>query len=409
MRGNPDIAAARTRYNRRLAAGEGRLRDRANSGDMATDQKQDYYDVLGVAREATPDEIKKAFRRLAMQYHPDRNKEAGAEARFKQVNEAYEVLSDPEKRAMYDRYGHAAAQGDNPFARGFDGFGFGGLGDIFDAFFGGQQGRAQRGPQRGADVRRTVTISFEDAVFGIEREIEVMTAEICTACNGLRAEPGTQPERCGTCNGTGELRKVQQSIFGQFVNVAMCDRCRGEGRVVGTPCRNCKGVGREKRKRKLSVKIPGGVDHGSQMRLSGEGEIGANGGPRGNLYVQINVKPHDVFQRDEDDLLLELELSIAQASLGDEVQVPTIEGEPHTLRVPAGTQTGEVFIVRGKGVPHLRGSARGDMIVRASVVTPKGLTKEQKDLLKRLAESMGQDVKPQEDRGFMGKIKDALG
>jgi molecular chaperone DnaJ len=376
---------------------------------MATEQKQDYYEVLGVPRTASAEDLKKAYRRLAMKYHPDRNSEPGAEARFKQVNEAYEVLSDQEKRAMYDRFGHVGAAGENPFARGFDGFGFGGLGDIFDAFFGGAQSRSHRGPARGADVRRTIMLSFEEAVFGVEREFEVQTAEVCTACNGLRAEPGTEPKRCPACNGSGEVRRTQQSIFGQFVNVTACDRCRGEGRIVETPCRQCRGTGREKKKRKLSVKIPAGVDSGSQMRLTGEGELGTNGGPRGNLYLQLNVKQHEVFRRDEDDLLLDLDLNFAQVALGDEVGVPTIDGEAHELRIPAGTQTGELFIVKGKGVPHLRGNGRGDMIVRANVLTPRNLSKEQKDLLKRLAESMGSDVKPQEDRGFMGKIKDALG
>lgn len=377
---------------------------------MATDQKQDYYDVLGVPRNASPDDLKKAFRKLAMQFHPDRNSEPGAEARFKQVNEAYEVLADPEKRAMYDRFGHAGTQGGaDGFARGFEGFGFGGLGDIFDTFFGGAQSRGQRGPSRGADVRRTMTLTFEEAVFGIERDIEVQTPELCSVCNGLRSEPGFEPERCSQCNGSGELRRVQQSIFGQFVNVVMCDRCRGEGRVVTHPCKNCKGLGREKRKRKLQVKIPGGVDDGSQMRLSGEGEIGNHGGPRGNLYIQLHVKPHDLFRRDADDLVLDLDLNFAQVSLGDEVEVPTIDGDGHELRIPAGTQTGETFVVRGKGVPHLRGGGRGDMLVHVNVTTPKHLSKEQKDLLKQLAASMGSEVKPQEDRGFMGKIKDALG
>ncbi|MDE3096116.1 MAG: molecular chaperone DnaJ [Chloroflexota bacterium] len=377
---------------------------------MATESKQDYYDLLGVPRNASADAIKKAFRRLAMQYHPDRNADHGAEARFKEVNEAYEVLSDPERRAMYDRFGHAAAQaGDNPFARGFEGFGFGGLGDIFDAFFGGANGRSQRGPVRGADLRRSITISFEEAVFGAEKTFDVTTAEVCGTCNGLRAEPGTQPERCPQCGGSGEIRRTQQSIFGQFVNVTMCDRCHGEGRVVNTPCRHCRGTGREKRKRTLSVKIPGGVDNGSQMRLTGEGEVGAQGGPRGNLYLAINVKPHEVFRRDEDDILLDLDLHFAQVALGDVVEVPTVDGQPHELRIPAGTQTGELFVVRGKGVPHLRGGGRGDMIVRANVVTPKDLSKEQKELLRRLAASMGHDVKPQEDRGLMGKIKGALG
>ncbi|HZP56629.1 MAG TPA: molecular chaperone DnaJ [Dehalococcoidia bacterium] len=377
---------------------------------MATDRKQDYYDVLGVPRNAGADEIKKAFRRLAMQYHPDRNKEPGAEARFKEVNEAYEVLSDPERRAMYDRFGHAAAQGgENPFARGFEGFGFGGLGDIFDAFFGGSGARAQRGPVRGADVRRSITLTFEEAVFGAEKKFDVTTAELCSVCNGLRAEPGTQPERCPQCNGSGEIRRAQQSIFGQFVNVTMCDRCRGEGRVVNTPCRNCRGTGREKRKRSLSVKVPAGIDHGSQIRLTGEGEVGAQGGPRGNLYLAINVQPHELFRRDEDDILLDLDLNVAQAALGDEVEVPTVDGEPHEIRIPAGTQTGEAFVVRGRGVPHLRGGGRGDMIVRVNVVTPRNLSKEQKELFRQLAESMGTTVKPQEDRGFMGKIRDALG
>ncbi|MHB8375561.1 MAG: molecular chaperone DnaJ [Dehalococcoidia bacterium] len=377
---------------------------------MATDRKQDYYDLLGVPRNASADAIKKAFRRLAMQYHPDRNADDGAEARFKEVNEAYEVLSDPERRAMYDRFGHAAAQGgENPFARGFEGFGFGGLGDIFDAFFGGANGRTQRGPVRGADLRRSVTIGFEEAVFGAEKTFDVTTTEVCSVCNGLRAEPGTQPERCPQCAGSGEIRRTQQSIFGQFVNVTMCDRCRGEGRVVNTPCKHCRGTGREKRKRTLSVKIPAGVDNGSQMRLTGEGEVGGQGGPRGNLYLSINVKPHEIFRRDEDDILLDLDLSFAQIALGDAVEVPTVDAQPHELRIPAGTQTGELFVVRGKGVPHLRGGGRGDMIVRANVVTPKDLSKEQKDLLRRLAVSMGHDVKPQEDRGLMGKIKDALG
>lgn len=377
---------------------------------MATEQKQDYYDVLGVARGASAEEMKKAFRRLAMQFHPDRNQEAGAEARFKEVNEAYEVLSDPEKRALYDRFGHAATQGGaDGFARGFEGFGFGGLGDIFDAFFGGAQGRTQRGPARGADARRSMTLTFSEAVFGVDKEFDIQSAELCSVCNGLRAEPGTEPERCAQCGGSGEVRRAQQSIFGQFVNVAMCDKCRGEGRVVTHPCKNCRGIGREKRKRRLSVKIPAGVDDGSQMRLTGEGELGNHGGPRGNLYLQLNVKPHEVFRRDEDDLILDLDLNFAQVGLGDEVDVPTIDGEPHSLRIPAGTQTGETFVVRGKGVPHLRGGGRGDMIVHAIVTTLANPTKEQKELLKQLAASMGTTVKPQEDRGIMGKLKDALG
>jgi molecular chaperone DnaJ len=254
-----------------------------------------------------------------------------------------------------------------------------------------------------------VTLKFEEAIFGVEREVEIQTAELCPSCSGLRSEPGTQPEKCPQCAGSGEVRRVQQSVFGQFVNVAMCDRCRGEGRIITTPCKNCKGSGREKRKRKLQVKIPAGVDHGQQMRLSGEGELGNGGGPRGNLYVQLNVQPHEIFRRDEEDLMLELDLNFAQVALGDIVPVPTIDGEPHELRIPAGTQTGETFIVKGKGVPRLRSNGRGDLIVHANVVTPKNLSKEQREMLAKLAESMGVQVKPQEDRGFMGKIKEKLG
>src|SRR3990170_334883 len=267
---------------------------------MAT-TKQDYYDILGVPRSATPEEIKKAFRRLAMKYHPDRNKSGDAHDRFKAINEAYEVLSDPERRAMYDRFGHAGAE--SPFgARGFEGFNFGGFGDIFDAFFGGATAR-RREPRRGVDLRQQVTLTFQEAAFGAEKTIEVTSTELCAKCNGLGAEPGTEPERCANCGGAGEVRRAQQSIFGQFVHVAACDRCGGEGRVIKQPCRQCRGSGRERRSRRLQVKFPAGIDDGAQMRLSGEGEPGVLGGPRGNLYLLVSVKPHKLFQRDGDDLV----------------------------------------------------------------------------------------------------------
>jgi molecular chaperone DnaJ len=369
---------------------------------MAT--KQDYYDILGVPRSASQEEIKRAFRRLAMQYHPDRNREDGAEGRFKGINEAYEVLSDPERRAAYDRFGHAGLE--SSFGRGFEGFGFGGFGDIFDAFFGGT-GVRRRGPQRGADVHRSITLKFEEAAFGCEKKIEVKREEICSACNGLRAEPGTEPERCTSCDGTGEVRRTQRTIFGQFVNVATCSRCGGEGRVVRDPCRRCGGSGREERTRSIEVKIPAGIDSGSQLRLSGEGDMGHYGGPRGNLYISVNVRPHKLFRRDDDDIVLDLELNFAQAALGDELEIPTLDG-PLNVKIPAGTQSGEVFVMRGKGVPHLRSSGRGDLLVRAHVATPKSLTPEQRRLFEQLAESLNSSVTSQDDKGLINRIKDAL-
>jgi molecular chaperone DnaJ len=370
---------------------------------MAT-TKPDYYDVLGVPRNATPEEIKKAFRKLAMKHHPDRNKGADAHDRFKEINEAYEVLGDADRRAMYDRFGHAGAE-QGFSGRGFEGFSFGGFGDIFDAFFGGTT-QARRGPRKGSDLRQRVTLTFEEAAFGAEKTVEVPSVELCESCNGQRAEPGTKLERCGNCDGTGELRRVQTSVFGQFVNVAMCDRCRGEGRTVPHPCTACRGSGFEKRTRKLQVKFPAGVDDGNQMRLSGEGEAGQLGGPRGNLYIQIAVKPHKLFQRDGDDLVYSLELNVAQAALGTEVEVPTLDGAEQ-LRIAPGTQGGEVFVLKHKGVPHLRSHGRGDLLVHTHVSTPKNLSEEQKRLLAELAESLGTPLSP-DDKSLLGKIKDAL-
>ena len=362
--------------------------------------KRDYYEVLSVPRGAGQAEIKRAFRRLAMQYHPDRNRDEGAEERFKEINEAHEVLSDPERRAAYDRFGHAGAEG--AFARAFDGFG-----DIFDAFFGASATR-QRTPERGADLRLGLAISFEEAVFGCEKEIEMERTELCSACQGLRAEPGTDVERCPSCGGSGEVRRVQRSIFGQFVNIAPCGRCGGEGRVVGQPCRRCRGTGREKAGRRLKVSIPAGVESGSQMRLSGEGEMGRYGGPRGNLYVLLRVQDHALFRRDEYDIIYDLPVNFAQAALGDEVEVPTLDG-PRPVRIPPATQSGELFSLRGLGVPHLRGSGRGDMLIRVQVVTPTRLSEEQKRLLLKLSESLGAAVTPQDEKGLLEKIRDALG
>ncbi len=370
--------------------------------------KRDYYEVLGVLRGASAEEIKRAFRRLAMQYHPDRNKESGAEAKFKEIGEAYEVLADPEKRSAYDRFGHAGLQGMD-FGRPFEGFDFGGFGDIFDAFFGGSTtGRRPREAQRGADRRSDLEVSFEEAAFGCEREIEVSRIERCGRCGGSGSEPGAQVARCATCDGSGQVRRVARSFFGQFVNIATCSQCGGRGRIVTQPCGECRGNGRQRRQRGLLVKVPGGVTDGSRMRLTGEGDAGFNGGSPGHLYVSINVSPHPFFQRDEDDLIYVLPVNPAQAALGCEAEIPTLEGDLASLKVPPGTQNDRVFVLKGKGVPRLHGSGRGDLHVRASIVIPTDLSEEQRDLLRRLAESFGTPVSPDGDKGILGKIKDAL-
>lgn len=368
--------------------------------------KRDYYEILGVPRNAAPEEIKKAFRRLAMQYHPDRNKDGDAERRFKEVGEAYEVLSDAEKRAVYDRYGHAGLNGQE-FGRGFEGFDFGGFGDIFDAFFGGGNGARTREAQRGADRRVDVEVEFEEAAFGAEKEIEIERTERCVRCGGSGSEPGSQPARCASCEGSGQIRRVSKSFFGQFVNVVPCPQCNGEGRIITNPCKDCRGAGRQRKRRKLVVNIPAGVGDGTRMRLSGEGDVGANGGGPGNLYVTIHVRPHLFFQRDEDDLVYDLEMNPAQAALGFDAEIPTLEVQATTLKVPAGTQAGQVFVIKGKGVPRLHGGGRGDLLVRATVVVPTHLTDEQRRLLRQLAESLGTPIP--EDKGLLGKIKDALG
>jgi molecular chaperone DnaJ len=368
--------------------------------------KRDYYEVLGVSRNASPDEIKKAFRRLARQYHPDVNKESGADTMFKEINEANEVLSDPEKRAVYDRFGHTGPMG----GMGFDPFSSGDpIGSIFEAFFGGatSQRQAQRGPQRGADLRYTLSISFEEAVFGAEKEIEYRRHESCPACRGSGAEPGTDPVRCPKCNGLGEIR--QRAPFLNMVTVMTCDQCRGEGTVIAIPCRECRGEGRLRQPRRLTVKVPAGVDNSQQIRISGEGDSGPRGGPAGNLYVALDVQQHEFFVREGNDILLELPLNVAQAALGAEVDVPTVDGsEP--LKVPSGVQTGATFRLRGKGVPFLRGGGRGDQIVVARVVVPARLNDHQRRLFQELADSLApEQIGGQQDEGFFGRLKSTLG
>ncbi len=370
--------------------------------------KRDYYEVLGVARDADETAIKSAYRKLARQYHPDVNKSPDAEERFKEINEAYEVLSDPEKRRVYDRYGHAATQGG--FGAGAPGAGFGGFGDLFEEFFGGFGGMrsAARGPVRGDDLRYELEITFQEAVFGAEKEIETPRQERCPVCQGSGAEPGSKPIRCPQCHGTGEVRRAQQTILGQFVSVTTCPRCNGEGEVVTTPCSHCHGQKRVTVMRKLSVTIPPGVDDGMRIRLSGEGEPGERGGPSGSLYVFLHVQPHPLFQRQENDILLELPINIVQAALGCEPEVPTLDGKVK-LTIPPGTQHGTVFRLRGKGVPILRTNRRGDQLVTVRVVVPDKLNEKQRKLLQELGDTLGLDCMQKDTRNIFEKFLDAVG
>jgi molecular chaperone DnaJ len=372
---------------------------------MAT-TRRDFYEVLGVERSASDEDIKKAFRRLAFQYHPDRNKEKEAEARFKEINEAYEVLSDPEKRANYDRFGTAEGAG---FGRGFEGFEGFGFGDIFDAFFGGSGTRSRQRAQAGRDLRFDLELTFEEAVFGTEKEVQVQRNQVCSQCRGRGAEKPEDIVRCTACQGSGEVRRAQQSIFGQFVNVATCSACRGTGQRVVNPCSLCRGSGREAVTRNLRVKVPAGVDDGTKIRLADEGEPGSRGGPPGDLYVFLSVQPHQQFERRDTHLLSTAYVNMAQAALGDSITVPTLEGEV-SLKIPPATQSGQVFRLAGKGVPELHGGRRGDQLVTVRVMVPSKLTKEQQKLLQQLAKSFETNGHraEDEDKGLFDKIKDAL-
>jgi len=381
--------------------------------------KQDYYEILGVSRTATAVEIKRAYRKLAKKYHPDVYKGDDADVRIKSINEAYEVLSDEKKRAAYDRFGHAGVSG----AAGAGGAGaygpggFGDIGDIFEEIFGGgfgfgRGGGRRNGPSRGADIRFDLTIEFEEAVMGAEKEIEVTRHESCPRCKGSGAEPGTQPVTCPTCHGQGQVRQRQQTIFGSFVNVTTCPRCKGSGEIVTSPCRECHGSGQVEVTRRLRVKIPAGVQDGTRIRLPGEGEPGQRGGQQGHLYVFLTVKPHKLFRRIEDDILLELPVNIAQAVLGSEVEIPTLDG-PKLVKIPSGTQPGKVLRLRGLGVPHLRGSGRGDMLVTVNVHIPKNseLSDEQRALFHQLAETLSPISVEEEPKhgSFFDRMREALG
>jgi molecular chaperone DnaJ len=381
--------------------------------------KRDYYEVLGVSRDASQEEIKKAYRRLARQYHPDANPDKKEEAaeKFREITEAYAVLSDPEKRAQYDRFGHAGPEGQG---FGFDftnfdfrdlGFDFG-FGDLFEAFFGGGFGglggtQRRRRPQRGADLEAEVELSFREAAFGTEKEVRVPRVEQCQNCGGSGAAPGTSPERCKVCNGSGQVSFSRSTPFGQFIQTRTCEHCGGTGQFIPSPCPACRGTGNVQRVRKVTVKIPPGVDSGFRLRLRGEGEAGIRGGPPGDLYVRIRVHPDPVFQRDGDNVICEIPVSFPQAALGTEIEVPTLEGTTR-IRVPEGTQSGTILRLRGKGIPNPYGHGRGDLHVRIKVVTPTKLTERQKELLREFARLSGEELKQEREKGFFEKVRDAF-
>lgn len=370
--------------------------------------KRDYYEVLGVSKSASKDEIKKAYRKLSKQYHPDINKEPDAADKFKEIAEAYDVLSDDQKKAHYDQFGHTDPN------QGFGGFGgqdfggFGGFEDIFSTFFGGGGGRRRdpNAPRQGADLQYTMTLSFEEAAFGKETEIEIPREETCDTCHGSGAKPGTKVDTCSNCGGSGQINVEQNTAFGRIVNRRTCNVCRGTGKQIPNKCSTCGGDGKVKKRKKIQVKVPAGIDDGQQLRVSGQGEPGVNGGPAGDLYVVFHVRDHEFFERDGDDIYCEMPITFAQAALGDEIEVPTLHGKVK-LKIPAGTQTGTRFRLKGKGISNVRGYGQGDQHVVVLVVTPKKLTEKQKQLLREFSEISGQ-VPDQQDDGFFSKVKRAF-
>lgn len=373
--------------------------------------KRDYYEVLGVSKDAQENEIKKAYRKLARQYHPDTNPDnpEQAEAKFKEATEAYEVLSDQEKRAKYDQFGHAGVD-PNSFGGGFNGADFGGFGDIFEMFFGGGGGGGsrRRGPQKGNDLRYDLEIAFEEAAFGLEKDLEIMRTENCQTCGGSGAAEGTSVKTCPTCGGSGQVQYAQNTPFGRIVQSRTCNACQGEGKIIEKPCATCHGRGKVRNSRTIHVKIPAGVDNDSRMRVAGQGEPGSKGGPSGDLYVFIRVKPHKIFNRRGNDIHCEVKITFPQAALGDEIEVPTMDGKA-ALKIPSGTQNGTTFRLRNQGIPDVHGYGRGDQHVRINVKVPTKLSDRQKELLREFADLSGdKPVEVAGEKGFFEKVKDAF-
>lgn len=377
-------------------------------------EKRDYYEVLGVDKNADEKEIKKAYRKLAMKYHPDVTEEAGAEEKFKEVSEAYAVLSDNEKRQKYDQFGHAGMEGFSAedfyqninFEDIFQGFD---MGNIFDMFgFGGGRNRGRSaGPQRGSDIYTEVQITLEEAFTGTEKEITLKQDQICPVCNGSKSKPGSEPQTCQTCGGTGQVKQVTNTILGQMMNVRPCRECGGTGKIITDPCENCRGQGKVRETKVITIDIPAGVEEGDRLRVGGEGNCGESPGLNGDLIVSVYVRNHKSFEREGANLYYEKEISIVQASLGDIVTIPTIEGKEIELKIPPGTQSGTVFKLRSQGMKMLKHSARGNLYVTATVVIPQKLNTKQKDLLKEFAEISGEEIHHVE-KGFFDKFKDAI-
>lgn len=376
------------------------------------EQKRDYYEVLGVSRGASEDEIKKAYKKMARKYHPDLNPgDKTAEEKFKEVNEAYEVLSDADKKARYDQYGHAGVDpnfGAGGFGGGFDGsFDFGDLGDIFGSFFGGGFGGGRRtnpnAPQRGESIRMSIAISFEEAAFGCEKAVTVERYETCDTCHGNGCAPGTSPEVCPDCHGTGTVQVRRQTPMGVFATSSPCPKCGGKGRIIHQPCKVCRGSGMVRKKKTIQASIPAGIDNGQTISIRGQGNAGKNGGPAGDLLITITVRPHELFRREGTSVLCEAPITFTQAVLGAELEIPTIDGKvKYTL--PEGTQSGTTFRLKGKGIPSINGRGRGDQYVTVYIETPKNLNKEQKEALKKFAETMGES-NYEEQKKFFKKFK----
>lgn len=371
----------------------------------------EYYDRLGVSKDASQDEIKRAYRKMSKKYHPDINKEPGAEEKYKEVQEAYETLSDDQKRAAYDQYGPDGANAGFGGQGGFGGFdggaGFGGFEDIFSSFFGGGAARNPNAPRQGDDLQYRVNLSFEEAVFGAEKEVHYNREATCKTCSGSGAKPGTSPVTCGRCHGQGVINVDTQTPLGVMRRQVICDVCHGTGQEIKDPCQTCHGTGHEKQSHKVSVKIPAGVETGQQIRLAGQGEAGFNGGPYGDLFVIINVNPSDKFTRDGSTIYYTLNISFVQAALGDTVEVPTVHGNVE-MTIPAGTQTGKTFRLKGKGAPRLRGGSQGDQHVTVKIVTPTKLNDAQKEALLAFAKASGDEKIAPQKKGFFNKVKDAL-